>query len=112
MHAAPITRTLTLEAFKRLPEGCAITTIGLAWLLNCPEQRVRAAVSWLAAGGLVVATGRHPRKDRHGKTYAPRLWTWNGSEHIAQVPRDRDTRKAEREADIQTLAAQWLSRRW
>ena len=107
-----ITRIRTLEAFRRLPAGCAITTLGLAFMLECSEHRVRGAVAWLAAGGLVVATGRHQRRDRRGKAYAPRLWSWQGSDEITRVPRNRDTRKAEREADIQTLAAQWLSRRW
>lgn len=107
-----ITRARTLEAFRRLPEGCAITTLGLAFILDCAEPRVRGAVSWLAAGGLVVATGRYKRLDRRGKAYAPRLWSWQGSEAITRVPRDRDLRKAERESDIQALAAQWLSRRW
>ncbi len=32
---------MTLEAFRRLPAGCAITTIGLAFILDCPEHRVR-----------------------------------------------------------------------
>lgn len=107
-----ITRNMALEAFRRLPPGCAITTVGLAFLLNCREPQVRGAVSWLAAGGLVVATGRYQRRDRRGKAYAPRLWAWQGSEAITRVPRNRDTRKAEREGDMQALAAHWLSRRW
>lgn len=72
----PITRAQALAAFRRLPEGCAITTVGLAFILGCPEHRVRGAVSWLAAGGLVVAAGSYPRKDRRGKNYSPRLWAW------------------------------------
>lgn len=107
-----ITRVRALDAFRRLPPGCAITTLGLAWMLDCAEHRVRGAVSWLAAGGIVVSTGSHKRKDRRGKTYATRLWSWQGSEEISRVPRNRDERKANREVNVQALAAHWLSRRW
>jgi hypothetical protein len=107
-----VTRRRALEAFRRLPEGCAITTIGLAFILDCPEHRVRGAVSWLAAGGLVVATGRFPRKDRRGKAYAPRLWSWRGEEEIRKLRRNPVERQMLREGDVQALAAEWLSRRW
>lgn len=107
----PITRAMTLDAFMRLPSGCAITTIGLAWLLSCPEHRVRGAVSWLAAGGLVVATDA-ARRDRRGKGYAPKLWSWRGEGEILKLRRDRTERQIVKEADSQALAAHWLSRRW
>lgn len=107
-----ITRRLALEAFRRLPPGCAITTLGLAFILDCPEHRVRGAVSWLAAGGLVVDAGRYPRKDRRGKAYSPKLWAWRGQEEIRKLRRDPTERQVVREADVQALAAEWLSRRW
>ncbi len=69
-------------------------------------------MSWLAAGGLVVATGCYPRKDRQGKAYAPRLWTWRGQDEIRKLRRDPTERWVVREADVQALAAHWLSRRW
>lgn len=107
-----ITRAQALGAFRRLPVGSAITTVGLAFILGCPEQRVRGAVSWLAAGGLVVAAGRYPRKDRRGKGYAPKLWSWRGEGEIHRLRRDRLERQIVKEADVQALAAHWLSRRW
>ena len=69
-------------------------------------------MSWLAAGGLVVATGRYSRRDRRGKAYAPRLWSWKGEGEIRKLRRDRLERQIAREADVQSLAAHWLSRRW
>lgn len=111
-HSSEITRARALEAFRRLPEGCAITTLGLAWMLDCAEYRVRGAVSWLAAGGLVAASGDYKRRDRRGKAYSTRLWSWQGSEEISRVPRNRDERKVNREVNVQALAAHWLSRRW
>lgn len=81
-------------------------------MLECSEHRVRGAVSWLAAGGLVVATGRYPRKDHRGKAYAPKLWTWRGEGEICRIRRDRIERRVVREGDVQALAAEWLSRRW
>lgn len=107
-----VTRSKTISAFKLLPPGSGITTLGLAWILNCPEHRVRGAIAWLSAGGLVRVAGRHTRRDRGGKCYSPRLWTWTGSEDICRVVRNRNERRADNEIPLQTLAAQWLSRKW
>lgn len=111
-HSSEITRARALEAFRRLPEGCAITTLGLAWMLDCAEYRVRGAVSWLAAGGLVEASGDYKRRDRRGKAYSTRLWAWKGSDTISRVPRNREERRVEKETSTQSLASYWLSRRW
>ncbi len=58
-----IDRARVLGAFRQLPEGVGITTLGLAWLVQCAEYRVRAAVSWLMLGGLVEPAGEHRRRD-------------------------------------------------
>jgi hypothetical protein len=110
-----ITRSRVLAAFRELPEGAAITTLGLAWLAGCAdEHRVRAAVSWLMLGGLVEDAGTHRRRDRRGRAYACHLYRWTGREDIRRVPQDPQARrfKAEQEqvADTTSLALAWLSR--
>ena len=110
-----MTREQVLRAFQALPPGVAITTLGLAWLANCPEEhRVRAAVSWLMLGGLVEQVGEHGRRDRRGRTYRARLYRWTGREEIKRVARDEVERRlaAERDQDLSALASTWLSRRW
>ena len=110
---AVVTRERVIGAFKALPAGVAISTLGLAWVLGCgAEHRIRAAVSWLALGGLVEPAGEHPRRDRRGRVYLARLYRWSGREEIRRVPRDGASRRQEAERDLQSLAASWLSRRW
>jgi hypothetical protein len=107
-----ITRGRVIAAFQVLPPDAGITTLGLAWLLGCPEYPVRAAVSWLALGGLVAVAGEHMRRDRRGKRYGTRLYRWTGREDIQRVARDETARRCQAEQGTQSLAAQWLSRRW
>lgn len=107
-----IDRRQVLDAFRELPEGVAISTLGLAWLACARECRVRAAVSWLALGGLVEEAGEHWRRDRRGRAYRAKLYRWTGKDGIRRVSRDGDERRAEAEQDIAALAASWLSRRW
>lgn len=110
---ATVTRERVIDAFKALPPGVAISTLGLAWLLGClDEHRIRAAVSWLALGGLVELAGAHPRRDRRGRAYQARLYRWSGREEIRRVPRDESSRRGAAERDVQALACSWLSRRW
>ena len=108
------TRERILEAFKALPPGVAISTIGLAWLCGCGEAQARAAVAWLTLGGLVELAGSHPRRDRRGRAYRARLYRWSGREGIRRVPHDRRARRFESEQDAQVdvaaLALAWLSR--
>jgi hypothetical protein len=114
-EAQQVTREKILEAWRALPEGCGITTLGLAWLAGCTEEhRVRAAVSWLLLGGLVELAGDHWRRDRRGRLYRTRLYRWTGREDIRRVARDEEKRRSEAEVaqDLQKLAASWLSRRW
>ena len=43
---ATVTRERVIDAFKALPPGVAISTLGLAWLLGClDEHRIRAAAT-------------------------------------------------------------------
>ena len=107
-----ITRSRVLEAFAALPPDAAITTLGVAWLLGCPEHRVRAAVSWLALGGLLKVVGEWRRKNPRGEYYGASLYSWTGSWEIRRVAQDRTARRLEREQDVQALAASWLSRKW
>ena len=110
-----ITRQRVIDAFKALPEGVAISTLGLSWLVgSIEEHRVRAAVSWLALGGLVELAGVHRRRDRRGRSYACRLYRWSGREDVQRVRHDPQARRREREveqrADVGALAMSWLSR--
>ena len=110
-----ITRQRVIDAFKALPEGVAISTLGLSWLVgSIEEHRVRAAVAWLALGGLVELAGEHRRRDRRGRSYACRLYRWSGREGIRRVPHDRRARRFEVEqeaqVDVAALALAWLSR--
>jgi hypothetical protein len=110
-----IDRQRVLDAFKALPPGVGITTLGLAWLVGCiQEYRVRAAVSWLALGGLVEEAGQHWRRDRGGRSYRAKLYRWTGRAEIRRVPQDIRARRFEAEqaqqADIAALALAWLSR--
>lgn len=108
-----VTRERVIAAFKALPPGAAISTLGLAWLLECLEEhRIRSAVAWLVLGGLVEATGAHGRRDRRGRTFRVRLYRWTGREEIRRVCRDDHGRRQAAERDAQALAASWLSRRW
>lgn len=110
---ATVTRQQVIDAFRTLPAGTAISTLGLAWLIGCIEEyRVRAAVSWLALGGLVELAGEHRRRDRRGRAYACRLYRWTGREQVRPVPRDVSSRRVAAEREVQSLAASWLSRRW
>lgn len=114
-HGHDMTRERVLLAFRELPQGIAITTLGLAWLVGCIEEhRVRAAVSWLCLGGLVELAGEHRRRDRRGRSYRARLYRWTGREEIRRVARDEGERRVtlERDQDMTALAASWLSRRW
>lgn len=108
------TRERVLEAFRVLPEGTAISSLGLAWLCGCAEAQARAAVSWLTLGGLVELAGEHPRRDRRGRLYRARLYRWRGRDTIRRVPHDRRARRFEVEQDVQVdvsaLALAWLSR--
>ena len=104
-----------IDAFKALPPGVAISTLGLAWLLGClDEHRIRAAVSWLALGGLVELAGVHPRRDRRGRAYQARLYRWSGREAITRVRHSLEDRRREREeaaqVDVGAMALAWLSR--
>ena len=109
-----IDRARGLGAFRQLPEGVGITTLGLAWLVQCAEYRVRAAVSWLMLGGLVEPAGEHRRRDQRGRIYRTRLYRWTGQERITRGPQDREARRVSREqeqvADTSALALAWLSR--
>ena len=110
-----VTRERVIDAFRALPPGAAISTLGLAWLVGCIEEhRIRAAVSWLALGGLVELAGDHPRRDRRGRLYRARLYRWRGRDTIRRVPHDRRARRFEVEQDVQVdvsaLALAWLSR--
>jgi len=107
-----IDRQKVLDAFRELPEGVAISTLGLAWLACARECRVRAAVSWLALGGLVEQAGEHWRRDRGGRAYRAKLYRWTGRKVIRRVARDESERRAVAEQDVAALAASWLSRRW
>jgi hypothetical protein len=107
-----ITRSRVLEAFAALPPEAAITTLGIAWLLNTQEHRVRAAVSWLTLGGVLEVAGEWRRKNPRGEYYGAALYRWNGEREIRRVPQDRTARRFSREQDVQTLAASWLSRKW
>lgn len=106
------TRARVLAAFKALPPEVGITTLGLAWMLDCPEYPVRAAVSWLALGGLVELAGEHRRRDHRGKRYGAKLYRWTGREAIQRVAQNPEARRIVREQDTQQLAAAWLSRKW
>jgi hypothetical protein len=114
-HPDQITRARVIDAFRALPVGTAISTLGLAWLIGCIEEyRVRAAVSWLALGGLVELAGEHRRRDRRGRAYTCRLYRWTGREEVRRVPHDPRARRFEVEqeqrADVGALALAWLSR--
>jgi hypothetical protein len=109
-----ITRQRVIDGFKALPPGTAISTLGLAWLIGCIEEyRVRAAVSWLALGGLVELAGEHRRRDRRGRSYVCRLYRWTGREEVSRVPHDPRARRFKVEqagrADTASLALAWLS---
>lgn len=108
------TRERVLEAFRALPEGTAISSLGLAWLCGCAEAQARAAVSWLTLGGLVELAGEHPRRDRRGRRFQVRLYRWTGREAITRVRHRPEDRRREREAvtqvDIGAMALAWLSR--
>lgn len=108
------TRERVLEAFRVLPEGTAISSLGLAWLCGCAEAQARAAVSWLTLGGLVELAGEHPRRDRRGRRFQVRLYRWTGREAITRVRHRPEDRRREREAvtqvDIGAMALAWLSR--
>lgn len=110
--ASYTTRARVLAAFRVLPPEAGITTLGLAWCLDCHETAVRAAVSWLTLGGLVEVAGDHTRKDKRGKRYRARLYRWTGREDIRRVPRDPDDRRRDLEQapDLASLALAWLSR--
>ena len=104
-----------IDAFRALPPGVAISTLGLAWLVGCIEEhRIRAAVSWLTLGGLVELAGEHPRRDRRGRRFRVRLYRWTGREAITRVRHSLEDRRREREidqrADTVSLAMAWLSR--
>ena len=101
-----------LAAFQALPTGAAITTLGVAWLLRCPEHRVRAAVSWLVLGGVLEVVGEWRRKNARGECYGASLYSWTGQWEIRRVAQDRTARRLDREQDVQALAASWLSRKW
>jgi hypothetical protein len=110
-----VTRAAVIGAFKALPPGTAISTLGLAWLIDCIEEhRIRAAVSWLALGGLVEMAGEHPRRDRRGRSYACRLYRWSGQEEIRRVRHRPEDRRRERDeaaqVDVGALALAWLAR--
>ena len=110
-----VTREQVILAFRALPPGTAISTLGLSWLIGCIEEhRIRAAVSWLALGGLVELAGEHPRRDRRGRRFRVRLYRWTGREAITRVRHRPEDRRREREAvtqvDIGAMALAWLSR--
>jgi hypothetical protein len=109
-----VTRQRVIDAFRSLPPGTAISTLGLAWLVGCTEHRIRAAVSWLALGGLVEPAGEHPRRDRRGRAYLARLYRWSGREEIRRVRHRPEDRRRERDeaaqVDVGALALAWLAR--
>lgn len=108
------TRERILEAFRVLPEGTAISSLGLAWLCGCGESQARAAVAWLTLGGLVELAGSHPRRDRRGRRFQVRLYRWTGREAITRVRHSLEARRRERDeaaqVDIGAMALAWLSR--
>ena len=110
-----MTREQVIRAFRALPPGTAISTLGLAWLIGCIEEhRIRAAVSWLTLGGLVELAGEHPRRDRRGRRFQVRLYRWTGREAITRVRHRPEDRRREREeaaqVDVGAMALAWLSR--
>ncbi|MBP8198201.1 MAG: hypothetical protein KAX64_06535 [Chromatiaceae bacterium] len=107
-----IDRGRVLAAFEALPPHSAITTLGIAWLLRCPEHRVRAAVSWLVLGGVLEVAGEWRRKNLRGEYYGAALYRWNGEREIKRVAQDPRARRLDREQDVQAMAASWLSRKW
>ena len=109
-----VTRGRVIAAFRALPPDAGITTLGLAWMLDCPEMAVRAAVAWLTLGGLVTVAGEHTRRDGRGKKYGATIYRWTGREAIHRVRRDPEARRfnleQEQLADTAALALAWLSR--
>lgn len=108
------TRARVLDAFRTLPPDAGITTLGLAWMLDCPEMAVRAAVAWLTLGGLVTVAGEHTRRDGRGKKYGATIYRWTGRAELSRVSQDPEVRRFNREqqqvADTASLALAWLSR--
>ena len=106
-----IRREDVLDLVRRRFEVETFSTTDIADGLGCEEYRVRAALGWLVAGGLVRRVGSITRRDRSGVPYPAVIYRWSGRSEIVRCPQAPEARRTILERPAAT-ASDWLSRRW
>ncbi|WP_296702987.1 hypothetical protein [Thiocapsa sp. UBA6158] len=105
-----VTRADVLDLIRRRFEVEVFSTIDIADGLGCEEYRVRGALAWLVAGGVIRTAGTTERRDRSNVRYPAKLYRWSGRSEIRRVPQDREARHLI--ASPAPTANEWLSRAW
>ena len=91
-----VTREDVIEVFKQHPDE-SLTTLDIAKHLGKEEYRVRACVSWLVGGGVLVEDGVVQRRDKENRPYQANQYRWTGKEQIERVPQDPNERRLVKE---------------
>lgn len=110
-------RRAVLDSIRRLSPDASFTTSDVARALGASEYGTRACVSWLVAGGVLVADGTVTRHDHQGRPYATKLYRLTGRDlPTGRIKQDRAARETairlERDSRTKASAADWLSRSW
>lgn len=85
--------------------GRRITTSEVAEFLGVPEYPVRAAISWLMAGGFIRQAGSVTRRTRNGHPYIVAAYVWTGRDgEIMPIRRNPEERPPLNAADYLPLA--------
>lgn len=106
-----ITRADVLDLVRRRFEVETFSTTDIAAKLGVDEYRVRGALAWLVAGGIIRRAGSIERRDRSGVLYDARLYRWSGRSEIRRCPQDKEIRRNALER-TSVGANEWLSRAW
>ena len=106
-----VTRAIVIDLIRRRFEAGTFSTRDIADGLGCEEYRVRGALAWLVAGGLVRRVGSVKRRDRSGVPYRAASYRWSGKTEIRRCPQDRESRRTILESPS-VSAFDWLSRAW
>ena len=111
MQQTPLRREDVLNLVRgRFPVE-VFSTRDIAGGLGVSEYRVRGALAWLVAGGLVRRVGSVKRRDRSGVPYRAASYRWSGKTEIRRCPQDRESRRTILERPS-VSAFDWLSRAW
>lgn len=106
-----INRAMVLDLVRgRFPVE-VFSTRDIADGLGVSEYRVRGALAWLAAGGIIRTAGTVTRRDRSGVRYPAKLYRWSGRSEIKRCPQAPEARRTVIERPAPS-ANEWLSRAW